>query len=295
MLLHSLKALIRPPKNGLTTHQQIAYTGIRLYQSRLPATGIQNLRPSTTTSCKKFAKKHHVRHSPIQFPDGTIASWLGPKDASKVVVVFHGGGYMGSALNEHIPLGFAFSNPPRKDIAVVVLQYSLASENVNHYPLQLQQAVSLLKHLIYDLKISPSSITLIGDSAGGHLLLSLLLHLTHPNPLVTPLELESKFSSAIAISPWVTVSTSAPSMQLNKDKDLLTISGLEYWGRNFLGGKEMDVWNTPLMAEGAWLSELPCEDMLVLYGEDELFRDDIEEFCGKLKVGLFQIIELELT
>ncbi|KAE9376005.1 alpha/beta-hydrolase [Stipitochalara longipes BDJ] len=285
VLLHALKTLVKPPKNGLTTHQQIAYTGIRIYQSGLPATGIQNLRPSTTTTCKRFAKKHHVKTSPIQLPDGTIASWIGPKDAHKVVIVFHGGGYMGPALNEHIPLGFAFSNPPRKDLAVVVLQYSLASENANHYPIQLQQAVSLLQHLLHDLKIPSSSITLIGDSAGGHLLLSLLLHLTHPNPLIAPLKLETKFSSAILISPWVTVSTSASSMQLNKEKDILTVSGLEYWGRNFLGGKEMDCWNTPLMAEGEWWGEVPCEEMLVLYGEDELLRDDIEDLCGKLKAN----------
>ena len=295
VFLHALKTLARPPKNDRTTRQQIAYTGIRIYQSSLPATSIQNLRPSTTTTCKKFAKKHHVRPSPIQLPDGTIACWIGPKDALKVVVVFHGGGYMAAALTEHISIGFAFSKPTQKDLAVVVLQYSLASENASHHPIQLQQAVSLLQHLLYDLNIPSSSITLIGDSAGGHLLLSLLLHLTHPKPLTAPIKLEIKFSSAVLISPWVTVSTSATSMQLNKEKDVLTISGLEYWGRNFLGGKEMDCWNTPLMAEGEWWGEVPCEEMLVLYGEDELFRDDIEEFCAKLTVGLRLAVGLVLT
>jgi acetyl esterase/lipase len=236
-----------------------------------------------------------MRHSPIQLPDGTIACWIGPKDALNVVIMFHGGGYMAAALTEHISIGFAFSDPTRKDLAVVVLQYRLASENANHYPIQLQQAVSLLQHLLHDLKIPSSFITLIGDSAGGHLLLSLLLHLTHPNPLTAPLKLETNLSSAILISPWVTVSTSATSMQLNSEKDILTISGLEYWGRNFLGGKEMDCWNTPLMAEGQWWGEVPCEEMLVLYGEDELFRDDIDEFCAKLKVCLRLAMGLVLT
>ncbi|KAH8750696.1 hypothetical protein BGZ57DRAFT_119972 [Hyaloscypha finlandica] len=74
VFLHALKTLARPPKNDRTTRQQIAYTGIRIYQSSLPATSIQNLRPSTTTTCKKFAKKHH--------------------DALKVVVVFYRGGYL---------------------------------------------------------------------------------------------------------------------------------------------------------------------------------------------------------
>jgi acetyl esterase/lipase len=224
-----------------------------------------------------------MRHFPIIVSDGTIASWIGPQDASKVVIMFHGGGYMGPALNQHISLGFASSNPPRKDVALVVLQYSLESENANHYPLQLQEAVSLLRHLINDLKIPSSSITLIGDSAGGHLLLSLLVHFTHPNPFIPALKLETNFSSAIFIFPWVTVSTSAPSMQLNREKDILTLSGLEYWGRNFLAGKEMNRWNTPLIAEGKWWGEIPCEEMLVLYGEDELLRGDIEEFCEKLK------------
>ena len=57
----------------------------------------------------------------------------------------------------------------------------------------------------------------------------------------------------------------------------------------------MDCWNTPLMAEGEWWGEVPCEEMLVLYGEDELFRDDIDEFCAKLKVCLRLAMGLVLT
>lgn len=161
----------------------------------------------------------------------------------------------------------------------------LACESANRYPRQLQQAIALLDHLLHVEKVLPSSITLIGDSAGAHLALSLVLHLSHPNPLVAPLKLAGRLSGAVLVSPWVTTDTSAASMQLNKDKDVLTASSLEYWARNFLGDANYDSWNTPTMAPEEWWGDLLVDDILVLYGDDELLRDDTLVFCDRLRVS----------
>jgi acetyl esterase/lipase len=164
----------------------------------------------------------------------------------------------------------------------------LACESANRYPRQLQQAVALLDHLLHVEKVLPSSITLLGDSAGAHLLLSLVLHLSHPNPLVAPLKFEGRLSGAVLVSPWVTMDTSAASMQLNKDKDLLSATSLEYWARNFLGGADFDSWNTPTMAPEEWWVDLLVDDILVLYGDDELLRDDTSTFCERLRVSAYR-------
>jgi acetyl esterase/lipase len=84
--------------------------------------------------------------------------------------------------------------------------------------------------------------------------------------------------------------TSAASMQLNKDKDLLSATSLEYWARNFLGGADFDSWNTPTMAPEEWWGDLLVDDILVLYGDDELLRDDTSTFCGRLRVSAYRCI-----
>jgi acetyl esterase/lipase len=160
----------------------------------------------------------------------------------------------------------------------------LACEDANRYPSQLQQAVSLLQHLLRVEKLSPSAITLMGDSAGGHLLLGLLLHLRHPNPLVSPLEIKDQLGGAIFISPWASLKSSAESMQANQHRDILSTAALDYWAQNFLGDSPSDAWNAPLTASAEWWSDLPVHKILVVYGEDELLRDDISILCERIKV-----------
>lgn len=117
-----MKAIVGRKKIGFTFHQYIAYEGMRDYQCGLNAVGIQNLLPSTSKSCERFAKKHRVPLSKVQLPDETIALRFGPSKASNVIVLFHGGGYMAPILDQHISLAFGFSAPPRKDIVVFILQ-----------------------------------------------------------------------------------------------------------------------------------------------------------------------------
>lgn len=97
---------------------------MRDFQGGLNAVRIQNVLPSTATTCARFAKSHGIKHEEILLSDGTIAIWLGSRTASKIVVLFHGGGYMSPALSAHVSLAFGFAKPHQKDVGVVVLQYS---------------------------------------------------------------------------------------------------------------------------------------------------------------------------
>ncbi len=163
----------------------------------------------------------------------------------------------------------------------------LAAENANPYPHQLRQAVALMGYLLHSEKILPSAITLLGDSAGAHLMLGLMLHLGHPNPLISPLKIEGKFCDAILVSPWVAIDadhTSAEPMQAEKRNDVLSAAALAYWAQNFLAGAALDFWNAPLTAPAEWWRDVPVDDILVTYGDDELIRDDTSKLCERLKV-----------
>lgn len=143
-----------------------------------------------------------------------------------------------------------------------------------------------MDHLLRTENIPPSTMTLIGDSAGAHLLLSFILHISYTNPLVSPLRIDGHFSNAILVSPWVSMDTSAPSMKATKEKDSLTIEALAYWARNFMGTAASDYWNAPSTAPTEWWSNLPVDEVLVLYGDNELLRDDTSFFCERLKVRI---------
>lgn len=96
---------------------------MRDYQSGLGAVGIQNLLPTTSKICTRHAKKHAIPLQTIQLPDATIAFRLGPSEARKAVVYFHGGGYMGPALGEHMYFASGYGHLSGQDVAVYILQY----------------------------------------------------------------------------------------------------------------------------------------------------------------------------
>jgi acetyl esterase/lipase len=141
-----------------------------------------------------------------------------------------------------------------------------------------------MRYLFHSLDVSPPNVTLIGDSAGGHLLLSLLLHLHHSNPLVAPLKIQGRIGRAALISPWVVdMSMDCESMKVNRNRDVLDGESLQYWASNFMGGAAPDYWNSHLTVPEDWWSFLPVDDILVLYGENEVLRDGVTELCRVLQ------------
>ncbi|KAK3303686.1 Alpha/Beta hydrolase protein [Chaetomium strumarium] len=316
----AITALPPSRRAGLSFHEYVAYEGMRDYQCGLDAVGIQHLLAPTTTTCRRYARRHKIPYSEIRLPDGTVAAWLGPRNhrhpsssppssssssssssskggGVRVRVLFHGGGYMSPALPDHLDMAFGFpaGQTPEAGVAVVVLEYALASERRNHYPAQLAQAACLLEHLLRVEKVPPARVTLLGDSAGGHLLLGLLLHVRHPNPdpavPAVAVEEDGRFAGAALVSPWVELGK--PSFSLSSasgmgessssggggggggKRDIVTPESLAYWARNLLGGAEADPWNSPLLAPREWWADLPVDEVLVTYGGAELFRDDV--------------------
>ncbi|EED21274.1 conserved hypothetical protein [Talaromyces stipitatus ATCC 10500] len=311
--------LSRKSTSKRSFHHYITYEGMIDFQSSLTATEKQAVLPATATQCINFAHQYNLPYEPLTLSDGTVAFMLNGSSSpkhfpvgvnpfgrkakkaavlaaemniakqklNKVIVYFHGGGYVAPILPQHIHLIYGFEDKPRykEGVVVYVLAYSLTSEHANQYPTQLRQAISLLDHIINTESIPPSCLTLMGNSAGGNLLLGVLLHLSHRNSNVPPLSLKDgeQFAAAVAISPWCTMDTSAKSTETNASKDVLAVSALAYWGGNFLGGHALDAWNSPLVAPAEWWADLKVDELLILYGEDEIMRDDTEALCKRIK------------
>jgi acetyl esterase/lipase len=155
------------------------------------------------------------------------------------------------------------------------------------YPRQLQQAISLLDHVIYNLKKSPSNIILYGDAAGGNLATAVLSHLSHPHPStttpITPLTLPSKLRGVVLSSPWLSFSCTAPSFTHNANLDLRSPTTSLKWSAAFLGTSNTENYNQAATAPTEWWSDVQVEDVLIVAGGDEICVDDIRFFAGKLR------------
>ncbi|KAJ2900152.1 hypothetical protein MKZ38_002566 [Zalerion maritima] len=165
--------------------------------------------------------------------------WLGRREkAGKVVLFFHGGGYIAPLTPGHVTCCWnayilpSLSKPsatPRntgthgrkqdqldeeeeeEEIAVAMLAYTLAPGS--KYPEQLSQAAAALEHLLSTPDryhrgghgFKPSQIIIGGDSAGGNLAAALLSHLLHPCPHARPsvprIRLEEPLAAAFLVSP----------------------------------------------------------------------------------------------
>ena len=166
-----------------------------------------------------------------------------------------------------------------------MLAYTLSPHGT--YPVQLRQAVALLRHLVTNLGRQPENVTIAGDSAGANLTLGTLSHLLHPHPEIEPLELGGKLGAAILLSPWVSFSMDWPSNIQNGKKDLVTSTAGNRWSASFLGGKKSDQYSEPCKAEEGWWKGMDdvVREILVLGGSDELLLDQIRVLVRRLKVS----------
>ncbi|OJJ66155.1 hypothetical protein ASPBRDRAFT_201253 [Aspergillus brasiliensis CBS 101740] len=219
----------------------------------------------------------------VILPDGTRAHWFGSPAAEKVLLFFHGGGYLMYAVKGHFHLIHECLRTVEQQggkLAVLFLSYDVSLQAP--YPRQLQQASALLQYALKVLNKRPEQLYLAGDSAGGNLALALLSHILHPHPRVEPVHLPGKISGVALLSPWVTFDTSAESMQTNRYRDVLAVPALESWAAMFQGSAPSDPYQEPLKAPKDWWLGLPANKVLVIAGADELFVDDIQEFAAQL-------------
>ncbi len=98
----------------------------------------------------------------------------------------------------------------------------------------------------------------VGDSAGGNLVLTLMSPVLHPRPHVPELaQTDQLFKGVVLLSPWVTFDQSAPAFRINAKKDVLSAGAQRKWSNAFLRKAKEDNYTSPLYAPPNWWTGVP--------------------------------------
>ncbi|KAL8964555.1 MAG: hypothetical protein Q9197_006881, partial [Variospora fuerteventurae] len=260
----------------------MTFAATKTRNAKMSARQLQWLNPPTDEVYLRSAEAHCSQPASVALPHRAKAHWIGSPSADKIMVFFHGGGYVKPATTQlDLLWNLHEALPPSSSICV--LSYSLAPGA--QYLFQLHQAVLLLKYLVDDQGKEPKKMILCGDSAGGNLILGLLSHLLNPHPSLPPLALREPLLGAALISPWGVFSTSAPSFTRNEEHDSVNGAILRKWSTYFTGGAPADNYNQPFLAPGSWWSQLNgvVQELLITAGTDEVLLDGIAEFAKTIE------------
>ncbi|KAL8940724.1 MAG: hypothetical protein Q9211_002133 [Gyalolechia sp. 1 TL-2023] len=234
-----------------------------------------------------------------------------PSTSDITILYLHGGGYITSQPGHYLlfllRLAECILNQDLS-VSIFALDYSLAPENT--FPAQLAEAEAAYKYVINEQEVASEKIILAGDSAGGHLALSLLVHLHKPHPSIPCIDAQfSKPGLLLLLSPLLSLHHEPPSFVRNASVDTLTARFLRRTASLFLTGRakaikidEEPERNSPyiefLTPEPRidWQTVLPPR-VWVSAGGDEIFLDHITQWvktvqeivggdCVTLEVGL---------
>ncbi|WP_433333847.1 alpha/beta hydrolase fold domain-containing protein [Spirillospora sp. CA-294931] len=188
------------------------------------------------------------------------AQWIrAPKsDERKVFLYLHGGGYFCGGPGLYKPFSWRLAAATGRP--VFLPDYRLAPK---HSPADaLEDALAAYDRLL-DQGYDPSDIAVGGDSAGGHLVLALLLALKERG---TPLP-----AATVCISPWADLMCESESHKLNaRGEPLLSAARLASVGRRFCRDKQE---NDPVFSP--WRGDLTgLPPMLLMSSLTEILRDD---------------------
>ena len=168
-----------------------------------------------------------------------------------------------------------FENP-----AIFALDYTLVPEAV--YPTQLEEVIAGYEYALS--LTNQERLCVGGDSAGGTLVLSLLLQLAKHNP-------DSKPAFACLLSPW----TKLVAERHDSPSDFLNSHQLNHFGRLYAKDIEVD---DSIASPGCcndislWKQAMPEKGIMCAYGTEELLYDEICSLLDMLqKAG--KVIRME--
>ena len=191
-------------------------------------------------------------------------------DNEGVILYLHGGGYVTCGPETHASLVTQLSEFTRSKI--IFPEYRLAPKDP--FPAAIDDCLMVYQELIRN-GIDSKNISLVGDSAGGGLVMALLQIIQRDN-LDTP-------SSAVLISPWTDLTLSGDSMSSRVDRDPMLMPGkdMDHVVKSYLNGEDP---KNPL------ISSIFCEDlklppMQIHVGTEEILFDDSLRLFEKISTG----------
>jgi monoterpene epsilon-lactone hydrolase len=221
--------------------------------TRIPAHMRDRIDHHSTTYCGMLAEVHTPRGHP---------------EGGRTLLYFHGGGYILCSPATHRELigRLAHATSAR----CIAVDYRKAPEHP--FPAGIDDCEMAYRALLAD-GIPPEQIILAGDSAGGGLVLSVLLRARDAG---LPLP-----AFAILFSPWCDLTRSGASIQTNAAYDYLTPSQLAFGVAQYLQGHDPE---HPLASHvRADLRGLP--PLLMFTGEAELFLSENLELAARAQAA----------
>jgi acetyl esterase/lipase len=273
---------------------------LKVVLGTLSSRQIQHLSPPTRETYKSWIQKKkaaetelattNVLSYDIEFleSDATLL-WVGSRHvAKKIVLFFHGGGYVAPLLPGHLEWCWrtyvAAGRETDIEVAVAVLEYQLCPEA--KYPEQLRQAVTALAHIL-SRNFPPRNVIIGGDSAGGNLAAQVLCHLVEPHPSIPELVISEPLGGAFLVSPWLTQSTEDRSFLKNSPIDMLSAKTVDKSTKELFpdGHGSLSKLAFPLDRDRAWMRRLGSvlSHMYVTVGSHEVFLDQVEVFVDELR------------
>lgn len=199
---------------------------------------------------------------------GLPAEWIIPAGGTKARVILYaiGGGYVSGSCHDHRSIVAKLAK--ESGISILLYEHRLAPEHP--YPAALEDSIAAYRWLL-DQGVSPASIVIVGESAGGGLCLAALLAL---RDMKVPLP-----AGAVAMSPWTDLKLTGESYR-TKAKVCLSPKGMAaVCTKLYVGDNDPGLpYISPLYGD---LHGLP--PILINVGEYDTLLDDSTRFAAKAK------------
>lgn len=202
--------------------------------------------------------------------DGVPVEWVthGKNPTDRIVLYLHGGGFVvGSVKTRRMFTGYIAN---KMDYNVIAPEYRLAPEHP--FPAAPQDCFAVYQTLLK--KYAPSRIVLLGESAGGNLVLSVLLQIKAAG-LPMP-------AAALCIAPCVQFDQVFPSYTKNQETEAVVDNLSEEVFDTYLRSREPAAVRDPLAAP-YYGDFTGCPPICLWASETEVLRDDSVFFAEKLK------------
>ncbi|KAI0265803.1 Alpha/Beta hydrolase protein [Gloeopeniophorella convolvens] len=224
---------------------------------------------TTLQTYNAWTHKNKLEPLTDALPEGGRLHWIGPRKEDRVILFFHGGGFVIPASDDQLNALGSLQKEYKGAVGVALLNYSLAPEW--SFPRQLRQAVAAVQYLLDKGTDPPTSSSPATPSAGF-----LHPHATLPDPrLARPL------AGAVLISPWAQYGTDSPAHKRNAAKDFVPPSMYRFLGDQLRPGITPELRNylEPGVAPAEWWTGLDrvFGRVLVTAGEHEGPIDHIQE------------------